>query len=243
MHEAARMHVLLYEQNMKGGFGSTTIKAIKNLKKGVPPYFSGVIGSPGNGPAMKMAPVGIYADATGKYYESLMFAELVGRMTHLDPRSIASGIVQAHAVYSLLNGATRKEFVDSVCEVCRRVEKPLTTEFTAHDRDLTSRLDWIRGNMDVNDEHAYRTLGNGGIVVESYPFALFMVQKYWDDPIEGLIETVNFGGDADTTGAMYGALAGARHGMVFSKEWLDDLCNRDYLIDLGKRMHDLRGEL
>lgn len=248
IHETAKMHVSLYEKNMKGGFGGTTIEAIKKLQNGVSPYFSGVIGSPGNGPAMKMAPIGIYADVQdsfddmyhSRYQASMEFAELVGKMTHLDPRSIASGVVQAHAVHALLQNAERKDFADSLYGTCERFEKPLTPEFTAHERgDLKSRFAWLRSNMDASDEDAYRTLGNDGIVIESYPFALFMMQKYWDDPVNGLIETINFGGDADTTGAMYGALAGARHGMIFPKEWLDELYNKDYLVNLGKQMAKL----
>jgi ADP-ribosyl-[dinitrogen reductase] hydrolase len=38
--------------------------------------------------------------------------------------------------------------------------------------------------------------------------------------LKGLIETVNYGGDCDTTGAIYGALAGARNGTgMFPESW------------------------
>lgn len=90
-----------------GGFGGTTRKGFENLLSGMSAEESGVTGGPGNAPAMKISPLGLYMDATGKYEEGLQFAEAVGKITHLDPRSVASGIVQAHAVYSVLQGKDR----------------------------------------------------------------------------------------------------------------------------------------
>lgn len=77
-------------------------------------------------------------------------------------------------------------------------------------------------------------------MLDAYPFTIFMFQKYWDDPVKGIIETVNFGGDCDTTGAIFGALAGARHGMVFPKEWVDVLKNKDRLQKAAEGIYALR---
>src|SRR3989338_7159194 len=206
---------------VREGFGGTTREAFKNLLAGKSPYESGVVGGPGNAPAMKMSPLGLYMDAAGKYEEGLQFAEAVGRITHLDPRSIVSGVVQAHAIYTLLQGAGRDEFVQSLEDVCKRYEKPITTEFPLHDKgNLTSRLEWIANHKDADDAEAHKLIGSSSNVFQSYPFAVFMFQKYWNEPMEGLIETVNYGGDCDTTGAMYGALAGAKNGMFFPSQWL-----------------------
>ncbi|MBI5398577.1 ADP-ribosylglycohydrolase family protein [Candidatus Woesearchaeota archaeon] len=227
--------------SVKGGFGGTTMLAFKNLETGVSPLESGVIGGPGNGPAMKMAPLGMYMHATGKYDEGLRFAELVGRITHRDPRSVASGVVQAHAVYAALQGLACSTFVDSVVNVCCRFENPLTTRFTAWKQGgLRRRLEWIKYNRNVDPQVAHEHLGSSSNVYQSYPFALFMFQKYWDDPINGLIETVNYGGDCDTTGAMFGALAGARHGMVFPARWESKLQGLEPLVRAAKQISSLR---
>lgn len=172
----------------------------------------------------------------------MQFAEAVGRITHLDPRSLASGVVQAHAVYAVLNNVDREEFLNSVVAVCKRYEKPVTSEFPLHEKgNLTSRLEWIAAHKDVDDREAHKVIGSNSNVFQSYPFAVFMFQKYWNDPVEGLIETVNYGGDCDTTGAMYGALAGAKNGMIFPSSWLDELPNRDKIIKLGQKMYQLAG--
>ena len=100
-------------------------------------------------------------------------------------------------------------------------------------------MEWIASHKNAEDAEAHQVLGSSSIVFQSHPFALFMFQKYWNEPVEGLIETVNYGGDCDTTGAMYGVLAGAKNGMIFPLHWLNELQNRDKIIKLGKNLYEL----
>ncbi len=223
------------------GFGRTTRDALENLANGISPFFSGIIGGPGNAPAMKMSPVGLYIDAANDYNLGLLKAKFIGRTTHLDPRSIAMGIVQAYAVYILLQDISRDKFIDSTLKICEEYEGQLNQFFMHHEKgDLKARLKWIKENKDVDDETAFKQIKNSSLGFESYPFSLFMLQKYWDKPLEGLIETVNFGGDCDTTGAIYGALAGAKDGMIFPSSWLDVLDKKDIIIDLATKIHQLK---
>ncbi|HLD00567.1 MAG TPA: ADP-ribosylglycohydrolase family protein [Candidatus Nanoarchaeia archaeon] len=239
---------LLPDGSVLGGFGRTTADAFKQLLKGVPPLSSGVIGGPGNAPAMKMAPLGLYIAASdesspkygNKYNLGLEQAELVGRMTHLDPRSVVSGVVQMQAIYALIKGCDRDEFINSCLEVCLEKEKPVSDQYTLwRSGSLGDRLKWIKSNKDAKIEDAHLVLGSDSNVFCSYPFALFMFQRYWDDPLEGLIETVNFGGDCDTTGSMYGALAGAKNGIIFPNEWLNVLEGKRELDSLGRDLYQL----
>ncbi len=226
---------------VKGGFGGTTRKAFQLLRGGISPLESGVIGGPGNAPAMKMSPLGLYMDTSGNFNQGLEYAELVGKITHLDPRSIVSGIVQAYAVYRLLQDVSRDEFVASILKVCSSWEQPVPSNYPlASKGSLTSRLEWINENKYAEDEAAHQHLGSNSVVLNSYPFALFMFQKYWDAPIEGLIETVNWGGDCDTTGAMYGALCGAKNGMIFPQEWVETLKGKERLRKAAERIYELR---
>lgn len=221
------------------GFGQTTRDAFENLKAGKSPWLSGVIGGPGNGPAMKMAPLGLYLHATGHKtpYEALY----ISMITHLDPRSIASGVVQANCVRDLLKGVSRNDFIDSFIGACKDFELPVTSQFSRHeDGSLLSRLEWISKNRDATCDEAYGYLKSSSLVYRSHPFTLFMFQKFWDDPITGLIETVNYGGDCDTTGAMYGALAGAKNGMVFPEEWVKATEGIERLTKAAKGIYSLK---
>jgi poly(ADP-ribose) glycohydrolase ARH3 len=222
----------MLDGKVAGGFGKTTIDALNNMARGVAPKYSGAQG-PGAGPAMKISPVAIYANARNDI-SYLSLAEDISLMTYTDTRSVAGGIVQSHAIYWLLSlqdhvtsdheladyfrmdsDYFRGRFMDYICDVCLKVEKKASARMASPEIRLFDKLYWIRNNLDASDEYALRSLGNGGASFECHPFSLFMFQKHWDDPIDGLIETVNLGGDSDTIGAIYGALCGAKNGMIF----------------------------
>jgi ADP-ribosyl-[dinitrogen reductase] hydrolase len=57
---------------------------------------------------------------------------------------------------------------------------------------------------------------------------------------EGALLPVNLGDDADTTGAIYGQLAGAFYGAeTILVEWEAKLAKRELIIDLADRLFDL----
>lgn len=223
------------------GFGKSTKIALENLEKNRDPYNSAVNLGPGNGPTMKIAPLGIYMEATGQYDTGLKFAKLIAKITHQDPRSVVSAVIQAHNVYTLLHTTTRKQFIKTAIDVCEEHEEKATKNYPGYEEgSILKRLKWIRDNMDAAREEARKELKNSSKVYESFPFAMFMFQKYWDNPIEGILKTVNQGGDADTTGAIFGAMAGARHGMIFPNEWIECLENHEDLKKLGEGLYNLR---
>ena len=247
IYDIAKRQLAAYEATLKpdgtssAGFGTTTIEGFKNLQKGLSPLESGIIGGPGNAPAMKISPVGIYMDVTGKYNEGLHYAELIAKITHLDPRSVALGPVHAHVIYSLLQGVSRDELINSAFDVCLKNEKQVTGEFMCHEMgSLASRLQWIKENKDTDTETAFKNIRNSSLGFESYPFTLFMFQKYWDDPIEGMIETVNHGGDCDTTGAIYGTMCGAKNGLIFPSEWTGVSKYFARAFGLGRGLYNLK---
>ena len=237
-YEACR----LQKGKFKGGFGKTTKLAFEKIKSGVSPLESGISPGLGTGPCMKTSPIGMYMHATGEYFRGLGVARALGESTHKDERAITSGIVQVHAVYSLLINSkiSREDFSYSLVSLCKIEEKPLKENSALIERgNLTEKLQWVNENQNVNDEIAYKTLGNSCLAFESYPFTIFMFQKYWDKPLQGLIETVNWGGVCDSTGAMYGALAGAKNGIFFPESWLTDLQNRERLEKAAEQIYEL----
>ena len=58
---------------------------------------------------------------------------------------------------------------------------------------------------------------------------------------DGLIEAVNLGEDADTTGAVYGQLAGAYYGVdSIPKRWVDKTVKVDLIIDMANKIYNKR---
>lgn len=242
---AAAEHIEMYKRLTKEdipegaweSFGYATRTAIKNLLDGVPPEKSGVMAkTPGNAPTIKMGPVGLFAEATQTWGDGLSYAEKVGKMTHLDSRSIASGVLQAYSVYSLLNNVERKTFLKDAVSVSRFYE--LQNGWHGQTK-LYERLQWVLENKHVKDEKAYEYFNPNFVVTRNYPFTLFMFQKYWNDPLVGLLKTINFGGDADSTGAMFGTLAGALHGKFYPDEWAQNLMGREEIEGLATKIHAL----
>ena len=231
LNDVANKQLDAFLRNENKGWGVTTKEAMAKLRRGTPPWESGVIGYPGNAPAMKMSPMGLYMHAADDYGVGLEFAKSVGKITHLDPRSIVSGAVQAHAVYAVLTGISRQEFVDFLPIVAQRHEEPVTPNCRGVEKGVFhTRMQWIKENADASPMVAYQVLGNRSSVLQSHSFALFMFQRHWDDPVNGLLETVNWGGDCDTTAAMYGVLAGARHGNVWPQDWVEKIQGLEPLV-------------
>ena len=79
------------DDTVSGAFGGTTRDAMHNLERRVSPLESAPNpGGPGNGTAMKAAPLGLYMHTT-KYYDGvLLFAEDVAKITHRFPPSIVA---------------------------------------------------------------------------------------------------------------------------------------------------------
>lgn len=251
--EAYRRQPITENGKVVGAFGKTTQDAFKNFEKRGDPSLSGLSGI-GLGPAMKMSPVGLWMDATGMYEPGLNAAMNIGFITHTDPSAVTAGIVQAHAVHALLHLepdtykiislAEKRIFIESLVNVCSVHEHCLSETYpVTQEKTLLDGLEWVLENPDATAEEAYLKLGNSSRTIDGYPFAVFMFQKYWYSPLEGLVETVNFGGDCDTTGAIYGTLAGARNGLFMPAHWLNGLQNLNVLNTLAGQLFSVKKQM
>ena len=82
-------------------------------------------------------------------------------------------------------------------------------------------------------------LSASGYVVHTLEAALWALATS-DDFRSGALRAVNLGNDADTTGAVYGQLAGAIYGAQgIPVAWRERLTLHDTIVDLADRLHDL----
>jgi ADP-ribosyl-[dinitrogen reductase] hydrolase len=78
----------------------------------------------------------------------------------------------------------------------------------------------------------------GGYVVHSLEAALWAFART-ETFRDGALAAVNLGDDADTTGAVYGQLAGAFYGdEAIPAEWRAKLALRDTIASLADRLHE-----
>jgi ADP-ribosyl-[dinitrogen reductase] hydrolase len=77
-----------------------------------------------------------------------------------------------------------------------------------------------------------------GFVVRSLEAALWAFQRS-DSFREGALRAVNLGDDADTTGAIYGQLAGAYYGVnAIPQEWIERLALRELISEKATALFD-----
>jgi poly(ADP-ribose) glycohydrolase ARH3 len=211
------------------GYGSGTRAVLTLISEGVAAIdaaarvFDGH-GSLGNGAAMRVAPVAVrYANDPDALLDA---ARRSARVTHAHPVGVDAAVVQAAAVSAALRGAD-----------------PLTAaRAAAATPDLREGLATAAGLLAERPppEALAAELGNSSTGQESVPAAIYAAAAH-----AGFEDAVSFavrcGGDADTIGAMAGAIAGARDGAIaIPSRWRDVLENgakgRTHVERLAERL-------
>ena len=175
------------------GVGLATLRACLKLSLGLP----GGVRSAGNGAAMRAAPLGLLPLPSE---ERRLVVEALSRVTHLDSRAVDGARAVAEGVALLL-------------EDPQAGWPELRSRLPDLDPRLGERLDRAWELRGAEPEEAARELGTTGYVLHSVPLAFWAL---WSGPpnfLDGLHRVVLQGGDADSTGAMAGALLGVRFGL------------------------------
>jgi ADP-ribosyl-[dinitrogen reductase] hydrolase len=191
------------------GAGGTTKAAMKLLAEGKTWEESGqTFDDPnkvGSGPAMRAAPIGAYFLSTPKIWEACRRDAII---THRNPEAVVSSFVVAMATRRALEAfvpvAILRSVLDEIENLCPRdtlVEKGLR-------ECLRSLLDGRKHPGLLADEK----LGRRGNAWQISTTAIYCA-LYYDNFRDGVTNAVRLGGDADTRGAIAGAILGARFGL------------------------------
>ncbi len=229
------------------GVGRSFRQVLADLERGVSPRHPGQL-SAGIGAAMRIAPVALYHGTNEReaIFESVIAASL---MTHRDVRSLAGALAVAHAARHLMDGDPREPSLlfriaadvardeDLLVERC-----PDVTSMARHRRSLSRAVAHAESLLDLPRERAHAALVEEanrhgaspvckrptmGFPPACIPTCLYVLLTT-DSFEEAAIEVVNMGGDADSSGAILGALAGAFYGAdAIPERWLARLQNRE----------------
>ncbi|HEY3446541.1 MAG TPA: ADP-ribosylglycohydrolase family protein [Myxococcales bacterium] len=183
------------------GVGFATLRACAKLLLFFPPSKSGVR-SAGNGAAMRTAILGAFFAAEPP--RRAAWSEAIARVTHTDPRAIqGAGYVAALAAQAAQAPSDRAP------------DLLAAAQGVVEDASLLKAIQAAQHFAQVGapTEEAAPALGVTGFVLHTVPFAAYAYARWGADPRQALEEAVNAGGDSDTTGAIVGALVGARHGL------------------------------
>ena len=244
---AKRIAAIFSEERIVGR-GLATEQAALRLQRGVSWQESGEpAGQAGNGTAMRAAPVGLMCGARPEELVRTACEQSV--ITHRDSRCQAGSIAIAGAVALALE----ERPIDCGVFVARLVEwvRPVDVGLATGIGLLPS---WLAGSPDMALA-AIATYGRSKDVREAWPgispfvvpsvlWSLFAFLRHPEDYWAAVTTAIEAGGDVDTTGAMTGALSGARLGLSAIPQWLarsvndDGRWGYDDLVALAHRAHD-----
>ena len=174
----------------------------------------------GNGSLMRLAPIPLaYAHDPEK---AIHLAGEMSRTTHGAPEPVDACRYYTGLILGALNGEPK----------ARLLEPRYRPIQGLWDREpLSPKIDEIaRGSFKRKQPPEIR---GTGYVVQALEAALWAFHTS-DSFEEGALKAVNLGDDADTTGAIYGQLAGAHYGMnAIPERWRDKLAMREQVIALA----------
>ena len=204
--------------------GNTTAAALHSFERGGGSFAGSTDPrAAGNGSIMRLAPVPIFWHHDPRV--AIRYAGDSSRTTHAATEAIDACRYMAGLIVGALNGTPRETLLSSRWSPVPGLwdEEPLAPKIgeVAAGSFLTKEPPQIRGS---------------GYVVESLEAALWAFSRSSSFE-KGLLLAVNLGDDADTTGAVYGQIAGAYYGAsAIPAAWIEKLAMRELIERLAERL-------
>jgi len=197
--------------------GNTTLKALDNFIISGNPYSSLTDeNSAGNGSIMRLAPIPIY------YYqkpeEALKYAALSSKTTHANEMCVDACRYMAGIMVGLLNGESKETVLSSMYS-------PVENYFN-NEPLCNSIKEVASGSFKIKQPPEIK---GSGFVVKSLEAALWAFY-HTDNFRDGALKAVNLGDDADTTGAIYGQIAGGIY--PIPDEWLQIISMKEKISNI-----------
>lgn len=184
----------------------------------------------GNGSLMRLAPVPMLWSRVPAL--AIAYAGASSRTTHGSPECVDACRYYAGLTVAALNGLDKHAILNNDFDplLAAVAVQPLAPKIRAIAAGLYKSMDppEIKGS---------------GYVVKSLEAALWAFHRTGTFR-DGALLAVNLGDDADTTGAIFGQLAGAHYGEAgIPAEWLAKLAMRDRIEAFADRLFELGEEL
>jgi ADP-ribosyl-[dinitrogen reductase] hydrolase len=181
----------------------------------------------GNGSLMRLAPVPLAF--CGNVELAILNAGESSRTTHAAPTTIDACRYFAGLLLGALEGRSKEELLSSFFY-------PATDEQYWKRHPLSPEIAEI-ANGSFRQKQPPAIIGSG-FVVRSLEAALWAFYRS-DSFRDGALRAVNLGNDADTTGAIYGQLAGAFYGAnAIPEDWIERLAMREFIGERADALFD-----
>ena len=204
--------------------GNTTRTALQSFEQSGKPNASSDPMSAGNGSLMRLAPVPLFYSRN--ISNAIHFSGQSSITTHAAPNAIDACRYYA----SLIVGAIEGQDKDNLL-----ADTYLADYWQQY--SLSVEIEEVRLGS-FKTKHPPEILGSG-YVVKSLEAALWAFQQS-DSFEEGTLMAVNLGDDADTTGAIYGQLAGAYYGEIeIPAQWRKKLAFKEQMKAIADDLYHL----
>ena len=205
--------------------GGATRGALSRFEKTGDPYAgSSDPWAAGNGSLMRLAPVPMFY--AGDPAEAIERSAASSKTTHGAVNAVDACRYYAALIVGALRGVG-KETLPSA--------RYCPTEGYWEEHPLAAEVDEVAGGSFRRKEPP--EIDGAGYVVRALEAALWAFYKSTDFR-SGALLAVNLGNDADTTGAIYGQLAGAHYGAgAIPAEWRNRLAMRSEIESLADRLY------
>ncbi|MBP1154000.1 MULTISPECIES: ADP-ribosylglycohydrolase family protein [unclassified Paenibacillus] len=225
-----------YRQWMREGYmsstgecfdvGNATSEAISRFEQSGEGYCG--LESPhlaGNGSIMRLAPVPMFFAEQPAL--AVRYAALSSKTTHATWECVDACKFLAALILAALHGWSKDEMLE-----------PGAFREWLGEEPLTPRVEEIRDGSYRRSEPP--VIQGTGYVIKSLEAALWAFAKSTSYE-EGALLAVNLGDDADTTGAVYGQLAGAYYGLEgIPARWVEMLAKRNVIRNLAEGLYQNR---
>jgi ADP-ribosylglycohydrolase len=251
--EAGRFDQTLFVEKMKNWaieenilastiIGPSTRRFLEAVVIGEDSLEAGKIGDT-NGGAMRVAPIGIFYH--GDVSQAVQVAIASGRLSHGSRPGLASTAAIAAAIAVAVEGNSQPvDVMDAAIYGAEIGEKE------GFDIPAPSVVTRIRLAMELVERHREKSLDDISYILyqyigasmksyESIPLSLGIFYASGGDYQNGLLAAINVGDDADTNGAIVGALCGAYSGSDgIRTSWIEKLqkINQIDFMDIAKRL-------
>ncbi len=206
--------------------GNTTRRSLEDFERTGEPFRAPGSLRGGNGAIMRLAPVAMaFADRPA---EAIHLCGESALTTHNFAECVDTCRLLGALIVGALSGVPKAHLLSPGYSPIEDIwlRRPLTP--AVHEISL--------GSYQHKNPPAIR---GGGLTTESLEAALWAFH-HGRNFEEGALLAVNLGDDADSTGAVFGQLAGAYYGLsVIPAHWLDALWSRSLLIDYAQQLYTL----
>ncbi len=216
--------------------GTTTVKGLTNLTKGVAPDISGVDSATGNGNGslMRILPLSFTLDGLSEK-EKFKRIHLASGITHRHIRSAIGCYIYIKYIEKLVEFNKPYEAYD----VMQKEVNAFLREENIEKNEIKQYYRILKHDIFNYQEYQIESAGYVVYTLEAALWAFLNTNTF----AEASLKAVNLGNDTDTTGAVLGGIAGVFYGKKqIPESWINVLARKEDLITFISKFAKVYGK-